>query len=64
MSGKVTGKILILLNETPALTIPELALTLNKSERTVEQAIRSRRKEGRLRRIGPRKGGHWEVVDD
>ena len=64
--GKTTGKtpdlILLLLSENPAASIPELAEKIEKSERAVERAIRKLREEGRIRRIGPAKGGHWEVV--
>ena len=65
-TGKTTGKtpdlILLLLSENPAASIPELAEKIEKSERAVERAIRKLREEGRIRRIGPAKGGHWEVV--
>ena len=65
-TGKTTGKtpdlILLLLSKNPAASIPELAEKIEKSERAVERAIRKLREEGRIRRIGPAKGGHWEVV--
>lgn len=59
--GKMTGKVIELLASNPALTIPELAVILEKPESTIERAIRELRKLGRLRRVGPRKGGHWQV---
>ncbi|NOR23413.1 MAG: winged helix-turn-helix transcriptional regulator [Desulforhopalus sp.] len=61
MMGKMTGKVLELLATDPHLTIPELATILGKSESTIERAIRELRKLGRLKRVGSRKGGHWEV---
>jgi predicted HTH transcriptional regulator len=65
-TGKTTGKtpdmILLLLSENPAASIPELAEKIEKSERAVERAIRKLREEGRIRRIGPAKGGRWEVI--
>ena len=61
MTGKMTGKVLELLAADPHLTIPELAVTLGKSESTIERAIRELRKLGRLQRVGSRKGGYWEV---
>jgi len=64
MTGKMTGKVLDLLAANPALTIPELASKVGKSESTIERAIRELRKLKRLKRIGSRKGGHWEVLDD
>jgi predicted HTH transcriptional regulator len=61
VTGKMTGKVLELLAADPHLTIPELAVTLGKSESTIERAIRELRKLGRLQRVGSRKGGYWEV---
>jgi predicted HTH transcriptional regulator len=40
-----------------------MAARLGKSERTIERATRELRSAGRLTRIGPDKGGHWEVTD-
>jgi ATP-dependent DNA helicase RecG len=60
--GKTPGKILELLKEDPSLSIPELAGQLGKSESAVERAVRSLRKTGQLKRIGPAKGGYWEVT--
>ncbi len=62
--GKMPGKILELLATTPTLTIAELASLIGKSNSAVERAIRKLRESGRLKRIGPDKGGHWEVIDD
>ena len=44
------------------MTIPELADLLNRSERAVERAIRKLRQEEKLKRIGPAKGGYWQVL--
>jgi len=63
MTGKVTGKILSLLRGNHALAIPELAEKLGKSERTVEREIRKLRLNGFLKRIGPAKGGYWEIIE-
>ncbi len=65
--GKVPGKtperILEALRASASASVPELAALLGKSERAVQRAISKLRQEGRLRRIGPNKGGHWEVVE-
>ncbi len=61
-SGKTPDEILRLLNATPGLSIPQLAEKLGKSERAIENAIRNLRESGALRRVGPAKGGHWEVL--
>jgi hypothetical protein len=63
MSGKTSGKVLHLLKGAPELSIPEMAIRLGKSERTIERATRELRSTGKLTRIGPDKGGHWKVTD-
>jgi predicted HTH transcriptional regulator len=63
MTGKTSGKVLHLLKESPELSIPEMAMRLGKSERTIERATRELRSTGKLARIGPDKGGHWKVMD-
>ncbi len=66
-TGKTTGKtpsaILQLLAKDPNLSVPQLAARLRKSELTVHRAIRVLRESGRLARIGPDKGGHWQVIE-
>jgi len=62
--GKTPDAILFLLDENPFLSIPEIAERINKSESAVERAIRKLREEGRLKRIGPAKGGYWEIIKE
>ncbi len=64
MTGKMTEKVFALLTTTPILTIRELAARLGTSESTIDRTIRKLRQAGKLKRIGPAKGGHWEVLDD
>lgn len=59
---KLPQAILAALGEKPDLTFTELAATLGKSESAIKRAIRKLREAGRLKRIGPDKGGHWEVL--
>jgi ATP-dependent DNA helicase RecG len=40
----------------------EISAKTHLAQRTVEKAISVLKKEGVLQRIGPDKGGHWEVV--
>jgi ATP-dependent DNA helicase RecG len=65
--GKTTGKmhdtILTLLASEPSLSIPEIAQRIGKGPRATERIIRTLREAGRLRRIGPAKGGHWQVIE-
>jgi len=60
-SGKTSGKILSLLKTEPELAAREIAQRISISPCAVEKQIAKLRQEGRLRRIGPAKGGHWEV---
>jgi len=60
-SEKSSEKILFLLKAEPKLSAREVADRLEITPRAVEKQIAKLRKEGRLRRIGPAKGGHWEV---
>jgi ATP-dependent DNA helicase RecG len=65
--GKTLGKtpelILLRLAEAPGASIPELAQHLGKSASAIERAVRKLRATGKLRRIGPAKGGHWQVLE-
>lgn len=61
---KIPGQILDLLAGSPGLSIAELAAELGKSESAVKRAIRKLREQGRLQRIGPDKGGYWQVIGD
>ena len=59
--GKTPVKILQLLEERPELSLAELAVLIGKSVSAIERASAKLVKAGKLRRIGPDKGGHWEV---
>lgn len=60
-SGKSSEKILHHLRAEPALSAKALAEKLGISSRAVEKQIDLLKKDGRLVRVGPAKGGHWEV---
>jgi ATP-dependent DNA helicase RecG len=61
-SVKTEEQILGYLSEKTELTIPDLAEALGLSTRAVEKQIAKLRKGGRLRRVGSRKAGRWEVL--
>ena len=48
--------------ENPTITTRELADIVGLSVKGVEKVIRVLKAEGVLKRIGPDKGGHWEVL--
>ena len=59
---KTTQKILDLIRVNSAITRQELALGVGISEDGVKFHLANLKKEGLLRRVGPDKGGHWEIV--
>ena len=62
MRAKTPEAVLALLAVEPNLTLKEVALRIGKSTSTVERAASVLVKAGRLRFVGPRKGGHWEMI--
>jgi len=60
-SEKTSEKIILLVGENPTITIAELADKLGITGRSVERNIEKLKNEGKLFRIGPDKGGCWEV---
>ena len=58
---KTGEKILRLLKENQGLTVAELADNIKISPKAVEWNLRQLKAKGRLHRVGPDKGGHWEV---
>jgi len=60
-SGKSSGKILKLLADTQDMTIPQLAKEFGLSTRAVENQIAKLQQDNQLKRIGPARGGHWQV---
>ena len=63
MSEKSSEKIRQLLKQNSGVTISELAEELGKTTRAVEKNLKTLQKEGKIKRVGPDKGGHWEVID-
>lgn len=61
-SEKSSEKILALLRLDPGLSAKGIADTIGITQRAVERHIAKLRDEGRIRRVGPDKGGHWEVI--
>ena len=61
-SLKTVEKILKILSNTPSITVREMSEILGLSRRGVEEQIKSLKQKGVIRRIGPDKGGHWEVI--
>lgn len=60
---KSSEKILRLISENPTITTEVLAERIGISTRAVEKHLANLKSKGLLLRIGPDKGGHWEVVE-
>jgi ATP-dependent DNA helicase RecG len=60
-SQKSSQKIIELMRGDPEITIAELTKNLSITDRAIKKQIEKLKVEGRIRRIGPDKGGHWEV---
>lgn len=59
---KSVGKILSLLKEFPEITRERLAEEVGLSVRGVEKNLAQLKAAGKIRRIGGRKGGYWEIL--
>jgi len=58
---KTGEKILDLIRTNPEITAKELADKIGLTIKGIEWNINRLKETGQLRRIGPDKGGHWEV---
>ena len=56
------GKVLGLLRTNPKTTIEKLAQALGVTDRTIKRALKSLQDQNFVKRIGPDKTGHWEVL--
>ena len=59
---KTSDRILSLMKESPAITIAEIVEATGLSRNGVKWNIDKMKVEGLIRRVGPDKGGHWEVL--
>ena len=59
---KTVEKIIHFIRENPTITQEELATKTGLTRRGIEWNIEKLKKEGKLKRIGPAKGGYWEVL--
>ena len=58
---KTSDKLLELLTHHPNLTLEGMVAALGISRSAIQKHLTKLKAENRLRRIGPDKGGHWEV---
>ena len=60
---KTVERLWQLLKDHPNLSQAGLVAALGITRSTVQKHINNLKRAGRLRRIGPDKGGHWEVIE-
>ena len=61
-SQKSSQEIIELITQNPKITLSELANMLKMTRRGIDKNIKKLKEQGLIRRVGPDKGGHWEVV--
>jgi ATP-dependent DNA helicase RecG len=54
-------KIVAYLVSNPTASAHELSIAVNLTVKGIEKNLKALRESGRLRHVGPTKGGHWEV---
>ena len=59
---KKEDEIVAILSGNPSATRQQLATATGLTVRGVEWNLKELKESGRIRRIGPDKGGHWEVI--
>ena len=59
---KTSDLILAILAENPSATMAQMAKELGVHPSTVKKHLRNLKHQGRLKRVGPDKGGKWELV--
>ncbi|MGB9498560.1 MAG: RNA-binding domain-containing protein [Dissulfuribacterales bacterium] len=62
-SPKTEDRIIALLRRDGSITTEKLGKSIGISKRAILKQINKLKEQGRLRRIGPTKGGHWEVIE-
>jgi ATP-dependent DNA helicase RecG len=62
-SPKTEDQIIEFLRQDASITTEELGKAIGVSKRAVLKQVDKLKEQGRLRRIGPPRGGHWEIVD-
>jgi ATP-dependent DNA helicase RecG len=61
---KAAHKVMGLIRHKPEITRQELAIELGITDSGVKYHLKKMQAKGLIRRVGPDKGGHWEVVQE
>jgi predicted HTH transcriptional regulator len=62
VKNRLQGQILSLIKDNHQITYDALAAQTEQNRKSVQRQIQALKEKGMLRRIGPPKGGHWEVI--
>ena len=62
-SEDIAARIQELMHQTPGISVSAISKALSRTERTIYEHIRRLKEHGAIRRVGPDKGGHWEVLE-
>ena len=60
---KKEDEIVAILADNPSATRQQLAKATGLSVRGVEWNLKALKDAGRIHRVGPDKGGHWELIE-
>lgn len=63
-SQKSSQKIIELIRENSSISTQEMADKLMISRRAIAKQIKKLKEDGIIQRVGPDKGGYWEVVGE
>ena len=56
------AKIVRIIWKNPNATAQSISKEINIASRNVQEHLRKLQEQGVIRRIGPDKGGHWEII--
>ena len=56
------AKIVRIIWKNPNATAQSISKEINIASRNVQEHLRKLQEQGAIRRIGPDKGGHWEII--
>ena len=59
---KIETQIIALIEENPQISMTEIALKLQRARSGIAKRLKAMQHKKKVRRVGPDKGGHWEVI--
>ena len=62
--SETQSRVVRMIINNPSVTTKEIAKTLAIAQRNIQNHIRKLRDAGVIRRVGPDKGGHWEIIKE